>query len=206
VSNTYTANLKLAQPAVGDRTWNVAVNGNVATLDAQNAVGDLAVTPTEIPSTTLNVKVAAGNFLEQDGSVDAFAGTASQACSASSTNYLYIDLAAGSALTVNTTGWPTTAHVRLATVATTTVIGAITDWRIPFTACGSWEDGVNLTFGTVTGTQIGTATGQKIGFFGSAPVVQPTVGAGTAGGSYTATEQGMLQRIYNAVRALGLGS
>lgn len=34
-------------------------------------------------------------------------------------------------------------------------------------------DGVNLSFGTTTGTKFGTATTQKIGFYGATPVVQP---------------------------------
>lgn len=44
----------------------------------------------------------------------------------------------------------------------------------------------------------------KIGFFNTAPVVQQTGGAATAGGSYTATEQGMIQRMYDGLRNLGL--
>ena len=71
---------------------------------------------------------------------------------------------------------------------------------------GSFLDGANLTFGTTTGTKIGTTTSQKLGFFGKTPVVQPTMGAATAGSSYTSTEQAMLQAVYNAVRNLGLGS
>ena len=71
---------------------------------------------------------------------------------------------------------------------------------------GPFVDGVNWTFGTTTGTQIGTATIQKIGFFGATPVVQPTMGASTVGATYTSHEQGMLQATYNAIRALGLGS
>ena len=35
--------------------------------------------------------------------------------------------------------------------------------------------------------------------------MQPTVGAATAGGSYTSAEQAMLQAVHDAVRALGLG-
>jgi hypothetical protein len=62
---------------------------------------------------------------------------------------------------------------------------------------------VNLTFGTVTGTQIGTAANQKLGFFGKTPVVQPTLGAATAGASYSTTEQTMLNAVYTAIRALG---
>lgn len=41
-------------------------------------------------------------------------------------------------------------------------------------------------------------------FFGNTPVAQQTGGAATAGGTYTATEQGMLQRVYDACRTLGL--
>jgi C4-type Zn-finger protein len=46
----------------------------------------------------------------------------------------------------------------------------------------------------------------KIGFFGATPVVKQTLGTGTAGASYTATEQGMLQRVYDAIRTYGLGT
>ncbi len=65
---------------------------------------------------------------------------------------------------------------------------------------------MNITLGTATGTQIGTAATQKLGFFGKTPAVQPTMGAATAGTTYTTNEQTMLQAVYNAVRALGLGS
>ena len=41
--------------------------------------------------------------------------------------------------------------------------------------CGSitLADAANIAAGTTTGTQIGTATTQKLGFWGKAPVVQP---------------------------------
>jgi len=60
--------------------------------------------------------------------------------------------------------------------------------------------------GTTTGTKIGTANTQKLGFYGATPVVQRTFGAATAGGSYGATEQTMLQKCYDALRTLGFGS
>ncbi len=45
----------------------------------------------------------------------------------------------------------------------------------------------------------------QIGFYGTTPVAQPvSSGAQTAGGTYGATEQTMLQEVYDAVRALGL--
>lgn len=38
----------------------------------------------------------------------------------------------------------------------------------------TFADAVNLSFNTTTGTKIGTATSQKIGFFNATPVVQPS--------------------------------
>lgn len=206
MSTTYTPNIQLGQPAAGDRTWNVPVNANCSTLDALAPVGGLNVTLHEVPSTTLNVTVAPGSYVKQDGTVGSYAGTASQAITASSTKVLYLDGTASWALTVGAT-YPATAHVRLATVtAGGSVIVGITDNRQAFTVCGSIADGVQIPVGTVTGLQIGTAAGQKLGFFGKTPAVQPTMGAATAGASYTSAEQAMLQAVYNAVRALGLGS
>ena len=150
MANTYTPNVQLAMPAPGDRTWNVPVNGNAQVLDALAPVGALAVVTTEVPSATLNVQVAAGHYLKQDGTIGTYAGLASQAMTASATNYLYLDLTNSGALVVNTSGFPTTAHVRLATVvAGATTITSITDARVAFHVVGSFVDGVNLTFGTV---------------------------------------------------------
>lgn len=39
---------------------------------------------------------------------------------------------------------------------------------------GSLTDGANIAVGTTTGTKIGTATSQKLGFFGATPVAQQT--------------------------------
>ena len=91
-------------------------------------------------------------------------------------------------------------------VAGTATITSIADQRVAFPVIGSILDGIEWTVGTTTGLQIATGATQKLGFFGATPVVQPTVGAGTASGTYGATEQGMLQAVHDAVRALGLGS
>ena len=207
MANTYTTNVQLAMPAPGDRTWNVPVNGNAQVLDALAPLGALAVVTTEVPSATLNVHVAAGSYLRQDGTIGMYAGSASQAMTASLTNYLYLDLTNSGVITVSTSGFPATAHVRLATVvAGPSSITSITDARVAFYVIGSIDDGVNLTFGTVTGTQIGTAANQKLAFFGKTPVVQPTLGAATAGTSYSTNEQSMLNAVYAAFRVLGLGS
>jgi hypothetical protein len=207
MANTYTPNVQLAMPAAGDRTWNVPVNANAQALDALAPVGALAVITTEVPSATLNVRVATGNYQKQDGTIGQYAGSSSQTMTASATNHLYLDLTNSGNLVVNTTGFPTTAHVRLATVvAAVSTITSITDARVAFNVIGAFADGVNLTFGTSVGTQIGTAATQKLAFFGKTPVVQPTMGAATAGTSYTSNEQVMLNAVYAAVRELGLGS
>lgn len=207
MSTTYTPNVKLGQPAIGDIGWSTPVNANCTTLDDLAPIGGLAVTLHELPSTSLAVTIAAGNYVQQDGTIATYAGTSSQTVTASTTNYLYLDLTAGGVLTSNTTSFPTTAHVRLAKViAGASTITSISDQRVAYSVLGSFLDGVNFTFGTSTGTQIGSGVMQKIGFFGATPIVQPTLGSATAGSTYTIQEQGMLQAVYNAVRALGLGS
>lgn len=204
--NTYTPNTQLAMPAPGDRIWNVPINGNSQILDALAPVGELAVITTEVPSATLNVAISAGNYLRQDGTIGTYAGTSSQAIAATSTTVLYLDLTASGALTIGAS-YPATAHVRLATIVTgSSTITSITDNRVAFGVIGSWVDGVNITVGTTTGTQIGTSASQKLAFYGGTPVVRPTMGAATASSSYTSVEQAMLQAVYDAVRALGLGS
>lgn len=66
---------------------------------------------------------------------------------------------------------------------------------------------LDVQLDTTTGTKIGTSTSQKIGFYNATPIVQPTSsGSATAGAAYGATEQSMLQEVYDAVRALGLMS
>jgi hypothetical protein len=203
---TYTPNAKIPEPQVGDTGWGPPVIASAAVLDALNAVGDLCVTLHETPSTTLAVAVAAGQYVAQDGTIATYAGTASQAITLSSTKVLYLDLTASGALVVGAS-YPTTAHVRLATVvAGSASITSITDNRQCYQVVGSMLDGVNFTFGTTTGTQIGTATSQKLGFFGKTPIVQPTVGATAPGATYTSVEQGILTAVLNAIRNLGLGS
>ncbi len=213
MSTTYTSNAKIQKPGFADRNWHIALNANSDALDGINAIGDLCVTLTETPSASLNVAVAAGSYLKPDGTLGSYAGSASFALTASNTNYVFLD-AAGT-LTKNTTGFPTNAaNYPLAVVVVgTSTITSIADARVPFTAVaspalllagGTLADGANVALGTTTGTKIGTATSQKLGFFNATPVVQQTGGAATASGTYGATEQGMLQKAYDALRAFGL--
>lgn len=75
-------------------------------------------------------------------------------------------------------------------------------------------EGDNIVLGTSTGTQIGTAASQMLGFYGATPIIQPTTGVGEAAfvenlggtavnddstfGGYT------LQQIAQALQSLGL--
>lgn len=45
--------------------------------------------------------------------------------------------------------------------------------QIDFHVPTAWDEAINMIFGTTTGTKIGTATTQKIGFWNKTPVVQP---------------------------------
>ena len=45
-----------------------------------------------------------------------------------------------------------------------------------------------------------------IGFFGATPAARPVHGSAIAGASYTANEQSMLNKVYSALRTLGLAS
>jgi hypothetical protein len=206
LADTWTANLKLPIPATGDSGWNVANDARATILDGLTTAGSLAVTTHEQPSVSLLVDISAGSYQQQDGTIGTYAGVVSRAVTTAITNYLYLDLTSSGALVVGTS-FPSTAHVRLAlVVAGATTISSISDQRVAFQVIGSVLDGTEWALGTSSGLQIGTATSQKLGFFGKTPIVQPTIGSGPASSSWTSVEQAMLQAVFNAVRALGLGS
>src|SRR4051794_41504968 len=77
MATSYTNNTKLGKPAVADRNWNVPINANADLLDALAPLGGLCVTTVEVPSASLNARVAAGNYLKRDGIVGELAGMAS---------------------------------------------------------------------------------------------------------------------------------
>lgn len=173
MATSYTPNVGLGMPANGDTGWSTPVNQNVATLDSLTPVGALCVRTKEIPSASLNVAVAAGNFRNSWGSVVAYAGTASYTVTASATTNIWLN---ASGTLTSGTSWPTGSfYVPLASVvAGASSISSVTDARV---VCGA----VNVQS-------------------------QPTMGAATATSSYTSVEQGMLNAVYSAVRALGLGT
>jgi hypothetical protein len=137
MSTTYSANIKLGEPGIGDTGWGAVLNSNAGILDALNPVGDLAVTTHEQPSGSLLVDVAAGNFVKPDRTVGTYAGVSGQAIPTGTTKALYLDGTNAWALTLGAS-YPTTPHVRLGTVvAGASTITSITDDRQAFGAVGS---------------------------------------------------------------------
>lgn len=202
MATTYTTNAHLGKPAVGDTGFSPIILGDFDALDAMSPIGGLVVVTKETPSTTLNVSVAAGNFIAQDGSVNAYAGTATQAIPTATTRKLFLDGTASWALTV-AASYPATPHVRLATVvAGATTITSVTDERMTACVAGSIADGVNWAFGTTTGTKIGTAAGQKLSLWNATPVVQPS---GAAQVALTNSSGGTTDGTISAVGATNSG-
>jgi hypothetical protein len=168
-------------PATSDRNWDVTLNANAVLLDGQTALGGLAVTTTEYPSTTLRVAIASGSFIKSNGTVVTFAGQTPVVVPASSTTYVWLTDTG----TVTTgTAFPTTAHLRLAEVVSgPTSILQILDQRVQCAVAGSGlgfllkaGDTMNgvLTVATSSGTPVAVAdpVNGLIGFFGTTPATQ----------------------------------
>jgi len=86
-------------------------------------------------------------------------------------------------------------------------------WKIADGGDTTWAEGINMVFQTATGTKIGTATSQKIGFWNATPIVQPTTAVAAAtlvgGGGTTITATDTfdgytLQQVVKALRNSGL--
>jgi hypothetical protein len=202
-------------------SWHLIMNRNLQQMD--ELLGGLAVTGVEFPSTTRNIKIAAGRFITSARALLTFAGSASITCAASSTTY--IGILENGTVHQSTSGWPSTAHVRLAVVTTDgTKVLTIEDQRwSPYVhgvethlalAGGTMAEGANIVLGTTTGTKIGTATTQKLGFYNATPVVkQAGIDAATgtatrttfATGSVTTTQLAeRVKALIDDLRAYGL--
>jgi hypothetical protein len=113
------------------------LNANTQRLDTVPSIGSLCVTQHEYPSTTLQINIAAGSFVNAAGAYMSFGGQTGFPVAASATTNLWLTdtglLASGAA-------WPApgTNHVRLATVSSgATSINAIADCRTPFRSASS---------------------------------------------------------------------
>ena len=86
-------------------------------------------------------------------------------------------------------------------------------WQIIDGGNTQWADAINMVFDTTTGTKIGTATGQKIGFWNATPIVQPTTGVtaatfsagtGTAVNDASTFDGYTIAKVVKALRNIGI--
>lgn len=139
--------MRLETPANGDRGWDVVLNETIGQLDALTPIGALAVTETETPSSTLNVRVTAGTYQQSNGQIATYTGANPVAIAASSTVKLWLT-DAGSL--ISGSSFPATPHVRLATVTSgASTISAVIDSRLAGSSCGASR---LVNSGTVTAT------------------------------------------------------
>ncbi len=85
-------------------------------------------------------------------------------------------------------------------------VGTPTAWIKPVKWINLHWGGVSTDFDWTTclfGTNTGETSASKFGVLGVTPAAQATGGAATAGLVWTATEQGMLQKAYDALRTFG---
>jgi hypothetical protein len=195
MSTTYTSNVGLGVPALNDRNWNVPLSADLNLLDGLSPIGALCVSLTEHPSTTLNVKVAAGKYRKVDGTIGTYAGTSSQAITTATTKVLYLTNAG--VLTV-AASYPAADHVKLATVvAGATTITSITDDRIGAVAIANTAFAAGVTSVAMTVPSWLTVAGSPITTSGTLAVTATT---GQAANSVLATPDATTGAV--SVRAL----
>ena len=184
---TFTLNALMSKPATCDRYWDIALNSNADFLDGVSSIGCLLVTPTEVPSASLNVRVTAGSYMKADGTVGTYSGASTFSLPASSTQSLWLS---DSGVLSVAGAWPTTAHLRLATVVTGAAsVQSIVDERIGLQTCcagqGSSSSGsivasamsVSVPAGSAGSVLTIDAASSSLGFFGVSPVSQaPALG------------------------------
>ena len=72
-------------------------------------------------------------------------------------------------------------------------------------ATKTFADAVNMVFNTTTGTKIGTATSQKIGFYNATPIVQGASVADASGGAVQDAEaRTAINALISRIEATGL--
>jgi len=77
--------------------------------------------------------------------------------------------------------------------------------RYIFEKTVQFSDGRNIQTGRTTGTKIGTATDQKVGFFNKTPVVQQgAISAPTGGAVIDAPARTAINSIITTLQTLGL--
>jgi hypothetical protein len=180
MATTFTQNILLQKPGTADRNWHVPLNANHDLLDSVSSIGNLFVTPTEIPSSSLNIRVSGGTYVEGDGTAGMFPGVDSVTLPPSSAVCVWLNTAG--ALVVSSS-YPVSTHVRLAQVVTSpSSVQSVVDERVCVHATGSPLGFVLKSGDTISGPLlISSSTGptlavdptaSSLGFFGVQAVTQ----------------------------------
>jgi hypothetical protein len=182
VAATFTRNALMYKPATCDRNWDIPLNANADFLDGVSSIGSLLVTPTEVPSASLSVRVTSGSYIKADGTVGTYSGVSSYGLPASSTLALWLT---DSAVLSASGTFPTTAHVRLATIVTGLAsVQSIVDERIGLQTCcagqsppavgsvGTSTMPTNVPVGPISTVLTIDPASSCLGFFGASPASQ----------------------------------
>jgi len=115
----------------------------------------------------------------------AFAGSANMTFSGSTLTLGVAGTAAGALALKGSTSGTATLQTAAAAGTVTVTLPAVTDTLAvlganTFTGAQTLSD-VNIVLGTTTGTKIGTATSQKLGFYNATPVIQQATTGTTTG-------------------------
>lgn len=188
---SFTVTLGLPVPGLRQKGYHTIWDANQAMISG-GMLGRLSVKvsdpsqPLGLPSTSLNIDIAAGEFVASDSTQVDYAGVAGHAVPDGAVTYLWLD---DSGVLGEGIAWPAATNVvRLAIVtAAGGVITALQDMRTPWRSAGgsagtspyiqktgdTISDGAVFVLAGTTGTQIGSASSEKLGFWGAAPVDRP---------------------------------
>jgi hypothetical protein len=198
--------------ALGGFTLTVPATGSAALLGTANTLtaANTFSNATASTSTTTGAVIVTGG-VGIGGAI--FVGAASRI--GSSGNTAILDLSTSSNVVGAlrfTTSSTLRSELQADNSATRLVVNAVTAWDV--SAAGTlmtvnlnttWADAVNLAFGSTTGTKIGTATSQKIGFYNATPVVQgASVADATGGATVDAEARTAINALISRIEALGL--
>lgn len=177
--NIHTSNLRIAKPGRNDRDWDVPINIALDTLDAQSAIGSLAVTTLDSPGQSLSIRVCPGSYVRSDGTIASIEGELSTTLPAAANVMVWLNDLGSIHFG---TGFPLSSHLRLAHVVTNAnTITGITDKRIYSTVVGQQVSYMLKSGDTMNGSfsvasplthqsiLVVSATDQTIGFFGAPP-------------------------------------
>jgi len=171
---TLTGGAFLVTNAVGTAANSVAIGAGNITIS-----GELAI----VSGTTLETQYGNGIIWRKSGSdltINPGGGAFLNVSSSASSAFIAFRVAAG---TDAAFGYITASAVS-GTACALTATGSGSNIDINLTPKGTGaiviSEAGNLSFGTTTGTKIGAATSQKIGFWNATPIIQPTTGVAAA--------------------------